>query len=376
MMRVVIYGGGRMALAVAAMLGADPRFETIMVAPDPEAAGPLPAGVARVQAGAPGQSLGQNLGQNRGQDMGRLLDGSAAVIMAGDSWAGTADIARLARRWGCHYLDVTENPASAGAIAEIAAGAAQGFAPGCGLAPGYLTALVADHMAPLGPEGRITAHVGVLPARRTNRLGYGNIWGVDGLLVEYGQPCLALRGGRAVTLDPLTEPETVTVAGESFESFTTAGSLDALVARSEGRLSDLVFKTLRYPGHLDYIRLLIDDLGLSRNRHLLRTLLINGLPVIEDDRILIALDVQAGPGAPVRRFEQVIPARRDATGHWHSAGLAATAAHVCAMADLLCHGLIDRAGFLPQGSVGLAPLRRSPFYASLDAQCLLPVMEA
>jgi len=39
-----------------------------------------------------------------------------AVIMAGDSWAGTADIARLARRWGCHYLDVTESPASAAAV--------------------------------------------------------------------------------------------------------------------------------------------------------------------------------------------------------------------------------------------------------------------
>lgn len=362
-MRILVHGTGPMAETIAETLAADGRFETVLIAPDPDApggAGALP-GVRRIKAPAVA-------------DMGQVLDGTAAVILAGESWAGAADIARLARRWGCHYLDVTENPASARAIAAIAEGAPQGFAPGCGLAPGYVTALVADHLAALGPEGRLVAHVGVLPARRTNRLGYGNIWGVDGLLVEYTQPCQAIRGGQRIALPPLTEAETVQIAGESFESFTTAGSLDALVAGA--KVGELVFKTLRYPGHLDYIRLLIDDLGLSANRHLLRTLLMNGLPRIEDDRVLIALDVQRGPGAPVRRFEQVLNARQGADGRRHSAGLAATAAHVCAVADLLCHGQVSRGGFLPQGSLPLALLRQSRFFAWLDTNTMLPVMEA
>lgn len=363
-MRILIYGAGRMAETIATTLAADGRFEAVLVAPDPDGAAnaPLP-GVRRLAA--PGST-----------EMGQLFAGMAAVIMAGEAWAGAADIARLARRWGCHYLDVTENPASARAIAAIADGAAQGFAPGCGLAPGYVTALVAGHLATLGPEGRLTAHVGVLPARRTNRLGYGNIWGVDGLLVEYTQPCLAIRGGQRVALPPLTEAGTLTLNGETFETFTTAGSLDALVEGAAGQVGELVFKTLRYPGHLDYIRLLIDDLGLSANRHLLRTLLMNGLPRIEDDRVLIAIEVQARPGAPVRRFEQALHARRDSEGRWHSAGLAATAAHVCAVADLLCHGRVAQRGFLPQGSLALPLLRQSPFFAWLDTDRMLPVMEA
>lgn len=356
-MRVVIYGAGRMAQTIAAAMGADGRYEAVLFSPDPDRM-------------APGSSGGSP------EALARLLQGTDAIIMAGDTWAGTADIARLARRWDCHYLDVTENPQSAEAIAAIAEGAPRGFAPGCGLAPGYVTALVAEHIEHCRPGARITAHVGVLPARRTNRLGYGNIWGVDGLLAEYSLPCLAIRDGRRVALPPLTEDEPVTLGGERFESFTTAGSLDALVARSEGRVDALVFKTLRYPGHLDYIRLLVEDLGLSKNRNLLRNLLMNGLPVVEDDRILIALDVQPGAGEPVRRFTQTLTATQDAQGQWHSAGLAATAAHVCAVADLLCQGAAPKSGYLPQGGMALSLLRQSAFFASLRCETMDPALEA
>lgn len=371
-MRVLIYGTGRMAQVIARVLASDARFETMLVSPDPDGTGAL----AGAGADPPrGDRVPEHRTVASTDDMERLLSATDAVIMAGNVWARTADIARLARRWGCHYLDVTENPASAAVIAGIAEGAPQGFAPGCGLAPGYVTALVAEHLRALGPEGRLTAHVGVLPAQRTNRLGYGDIWGVDGLLVEYTTPCQAIRGGRQATLPPLSELETVRVGGETLESFTTAGSLDALVARSQGQVAELVFKTLRYRGHLDYIRLLLDDLGLARNRPLLRSLLMNGLPVIEDDRIVIALDLSPGPGQPVRRLEQVLRATCDAAGGWHSAGLAATAAHVCAMADLLCHRRLARGGYLAQGSVPLALLRESRFFDPLNAETMLPQPE-
>lgn len=353
-----------MAAVISATLAGDGRFDTVLVTPDPDGGGLV--------------GIGPSVDLRTGfaiADMGRLLTGADAVIMAGGAWANTADIARLARRWGCHYLDVAESPASAEKVADIARGAAQAFAPGCGLAPGYVTALVGEHLQTLGRDGRITAHVGVLPQNRTNRLGYGNIWGVDGLLVEYTAPCEAIRAGRRVSLDPLSELEVVSVGGEVFESFTTAGSLDALVARSEGRVSDLVFKTLRYPGHLDYIRFLIEDLDLAGNRQGLRSLLMNGLPVIENDRILIALDIQRAPGLPVERLEQVLRARCDGAGQWHSAGLAATAAHVCAMADLLCQGRIAQTGCLPQGSVSLKALQESAFFAPLWAGTLHKAME-
>lgn len=363
---VLVYGAGRMADAVARTLADDPRFSVALAAPDPD-------GTVVAQGDLPRL---QRLSGDIDRQLAHLLAEVDAVVVAGDAWPGPAGIARLARTAGCHYLDITESPASAAAIAAIADGAAHGFAPGCGLAPGYVTGLVAEHVRRAGPQARIVAHVGVLPTSRTNRLGYGNLWGVDGLLVEYTGPCRALRDGVPVDLLPLSEYETVGVDGEAFESFTTAGSLDALVERSQGRVRELLFKTLRYPGHLDYMRFLLDDLGLARKRDQLRTLLMNGLPVVEDDRILIALDIQPTPDGPTKRYEQAIRATRTDEGTWQSATLAATAAHVCAVADLLCQGRLPQGGFLPPGTVPLDLLRSSRFFAPLRCDAVLPDPEA
>lgn len=353
---IVVHGVGRKAGTIADTLAADPRYRVRLVAPEPEPGQPEPRlhpAVERVPAGV--------LGAVREG----MLAGAAAVIMAGEVWDSTANVARLARRAGCHYLDVDESPSAAAAIAAIAEGAPGCFAPACGLAPGYVTALVAGRLRRAGPGARVTVHVGVLPARRVNRLGYGNLLGVDGLLLEYSSPCRAIRQGRQILLLPLTEREEIAIGGERFESFTTAGSLDALVAAPGLQARELVFKTLRYPGHLDYMRFLLDDLRLAGDRNRLRSLLMNGLPTIDEDRVLIALDLTPAGAAVPERFEQVIPARRLPDGTWASAGIAATAAHVCALADLLCSGRLVHPGFLPQGVVGLDALRSSPFFAPL-----------
>ncbi|MFC7705425.1 saccharopine dehydrogenase family protein [Plastorhodobacter daqingensis] len=352
--QILVHGAGRMAHAIANTLAVDPRYAVLLSAPDPEPGHstlPLLPSVQRTVANLSAAPDGQ-------------LSGLSAIIMAGDVWANTTDIARIAHDVGCHYLDISENPGSTAEIARLAEGARQCFVPACGLAPGYVTALTAERMRSAGPGAQVTAHVGVLPTRRVNRLGYGNLLGIDGLLVEYFSPCLAIREGRQVTLSPLAELESVVLAGEAFESFTTAGSLDALVRAPEVAVDGLVFKTLRYPGHLDYMRFLIDDLGLAQRRHQLRSLLMNGLPPIDEDRVLIALDIIRADGAR-EWFEQVIPMQPGPDGAWCSAGVMATAAHVCAMADLLCRGVLNRAGFLSQAAVSPRLLEQSPFFAPL-----------
>jgi saccharopine dehydrogenase-like NADP-dependent oxidoreductase len=88
-------------------------------------------------------------------------------------------------------------------------------------------------------------------------------------------PCLALRNGHLTNLARLSEPETVFLNDEAFEAFTKADSLDAPTRACQGRVGEVVFKTLRYPGHLDYIRFLLDDLddlGLLPRRYQFRDL--------------------------------------------------------------------------------------------------------
>ncbi|MDZ4135983.1 MAG: saccharopine dehydrogenase NADP-binding domain-containing protein, partial [Paracoccaceae bacterium] len=198
--RVVVCGAGRMGVCIAQTLAADPRFAVTLAAQDAES--------LRAPA-AQGLDTAALTGPFR-EALGRLLAGADAVILA-DSTAIAAEVAALAVARGCHYLDIVESPASALAVADVAAsvglsgaglsgvgplgGDAACLAPACGLAPGYVTALAGAMLDRAGPKAAITVHVGVLPAIRVNRLGYGDIWGIDGLLSEYTAPCLAIRGG-------------------------------------------------------------------------------------------------------------------------------------------------------------------------------------
>jgi saccharopine dehydrogenase-like NADP-dependent oxidoreductase len=210
-----------------------------------------------------------------------------------------------------------------------------------------------------GPGADITAYVGVLPAQKTNRLGYGNIWGVDGLIAEYTHPAEAIVNGQAVTQPPLDGFETLTVNGHPFEAFTTSGSLGSLVHHYAGRIQRLQFKTLRFRGHLDYIRFLLDDLKLSKRLYMFRNLLLNGLDDIQDDQVILHL-LDRDPQAP-RRITHVFSAAPRPDGRLRSAVADVTALHVCAVVEALSEGLAPGKGVLHHHDLSLEVLTATRF---------------
>ncbi|MDP3861368.1 MAG: saccharopine dehydrogenase C-terminal domain-containing protein [Phaeovulum sp.] len=354
---VLVLGAGRMGRRIARMLGADARFSATISSRDAD---------ALALAAASGLHTAAFAGAGLRDDLYTLLAGVRAVILT-DAAMAPAEVARLALERGCNYLDIFEDTGAAAQVAALAGGAGDlCLAPGCGLAPGYVTALAAELLAQAGPQSETTVFVGVLPAKRENRLGYANIWGIDGLLDEYTNPCLALQGGALTELAPLTQTETLRLGGTEFEAFTTAGSLDALARRHAGKVGGLVFKTLRYPGHLDYMQFLLQDLGLAARLYQLRALLTTALPETADDRVLIAIRQRATPDAPEVWTRQELRAAADEAGAPASAAATATAAHACAMIDLICSGSLPRAGLISPGDIGPALLRQSRFFAALD----------
>lgn len=346
---VLVLGAGRMARRIARMLGEDGRFAAVLASRDAEAL-----------TGLDGFNRLAPLTGTLHEALSVACRGQRAVILA-DPTLPAPDVARAALAAGAHYLDIAESASSGAAIARRAQEAAEAglcLAPGCGLAPGYVTSLAAEALDRAAPADQITVFVGVLPTEPMNRLGYANIWGFEGLVSEYTGPCSALRKGHPVELPPLTERETICLDGGAFEAFTTSGSLDALVQTSAGKVADLVFKTLRYPGHLDYIRFLLEDLGLSRRLYQFRTLLTTALPRIEEDRVLIAIRHRSQ--GQERWDSRLFTAGRDPEGRIVSAVSTATAAHVCATLDLILGGQ-TAPGLIAPGQVRPALLRRSPF---------------
>jgi len=350
--KIVIVGGGRSGTAIARVFGADRAFSPLVLDIDYDRVRLL-------------QAEGLNAAQVSGTDldgMGQALKGAAAVICAAPP-SVVPSTAKAARAAGCVYLDLCEDPKALRAVFEIAAGAETPFAPGCGLAPGLISLMVDDLVTRSGPEAEITAYVGVLPAKKINRLGYGNMWDIEALIAEYTQPCAALADGKVVGLAPLDNLETVTISGETFEAFTTSGTLDALVSHYEGRLKGLTFKTLRYHGHLDYISFLLDDLGLSKRLYLMRNLLLTGLERIEDDRVIVHLTccVGAQERTQTRLFSPSSLSRQTPT----SALAHISAYHVCSVADILVRGLAPRKGLLHHGDLSLEILSNSAFSKAL-----------
>lgn len=351
---VLVLGAGRMANRIGQMLSQNPRFAPVI-------------GTREGDATTADDTLPRlpPLTGTLHELLTSAMRGRHAVILA-DPSLPASDVARAAIGAGCHYLDISENAASGAAVAalgEAARAAGVTLAPGCGLAPGLVTALAAEALDGAGPDEDITVFVGVLPARAENRLGYANIWGIEGLVSEYSTPCLALRGGHLVEVTPLSDAETIYLDGTEFEAFTTAGSLDALARSHEGRVGGLVFKTLRYPGHLDYVRFLLDDLGLAKRLYLFRSLLSTAMPHVEDDRVFMCIRRRKGNTESSRTV--TLAAGPDANGILVSGVSTATAAHVCATLDLIVQGQTED-GFVAPGTIALKALQMSVFLDHLD----------
>lgn len=135
--------------------------------------------------------------------------------------------------------------------------------PDCGLAPGMANVLATAGIARLDRADEVHIRVGGLPLRPRPPLDYMMVFSMYGLLNEYLGFATALRGGKRVEVETLTEEEELTFPKPvgKCEAFVTLGGTSTMPWTFEGKVKTLDYKTVRYPGHAARIRLL-RDLGL------------------------------------------------------------------------------------------------------------------
>ena len=148
--------------------------------------------------------------------------GHYAVINAGPFFL-TEAVARAAVRSGVHYLDLTEDIASARTVRELAAGADKALIPQCGLAPGFVSIVANDIADRFESLDTLSMRVGALPEYPTNSLSYNLTWSTDGVINEYCEPCAVIVNGQACEVQPLEHLEEFHLDGVSYESFNTFG---------------------------------------------------------------------------------------------------------------------------------------------------------
>jgi len=276
----------------------------------------------------------------------------------------TPIIAGAAREANSHYFDLTEDVESTRIVKQLADGAHSAFVPQCGLAPGFISIVANDVAQRFDTLRDVSMRVGALPTFPNNALKYNLTWSTDGLINEYCNPCEAIVDGQLRETAALEEIEHFSLDGIDYEAFNTSGGLGTLCESLEGKVQNLNYKTVRYPGHRDIVKMLIRDLELGKieRRPILKDVLETSIPMTKQDVVLVFVSVV---GTRAGRLEQESYAKKiyaqNVNGQLLSAIQLTTASGICAMVDLVVSGKLPQRGLVRQEQTKLSDFLSNRF---------------
>ena len=297
-------------------------------------------------------------------------------------------LARAAVEAGTNFCDLGGNNAVVDAELALdaeARAAGVNIIPDCGLAPGMVSVLAAHGAARFRELDELHIRVGGLPQQPRPPLDYQIVFSVEGLINEYVERARVIRAGRIVEVESMTELEHLDFPAPfgRMEAFQTSGGTSTLPETFAGRVRELDYKTIRYPGHCERFKLLI-DLGLASSeevevegarlapRRLLGEMLYRHLPADEPDLVFIRLEfvgrLKADEGALREQLVETgqVSAEEASSGLFDHV-LRAAARSAQAQPARLRYDIIDRF----DARTGLsAMMRTTAFPASVVAQMM------
>jgi saccharopine dehydrogenase-like NADP-dependent oxidoreductase len=341
---IVIVGAGKIGSMIAEFLGSSGDYAVTVVDRSAQQLERLETSVTIKKAA---------MDITQGDALQKLLSGKFAVLSAAPYHA-TRLIAEAAKAGGAHYLDLTEDVASTRAVKQLAAGARTAFIPQCGLAPGFITIVAADLASRFDQLNDVRMRVGALPEFPSNALNYNLTWSTDGVINEYCEPCEAIVNGQLRETQPLEELEEFSLDGILYEAFNTSGGLGTLCETLAGKVRNLNYRTIRYPGHAAIMKALLNDLRLRDRRELLKDILENAVPITLQDVVIVFVTVsgmRAGQLMQETYANKIYAAPMG--GRVRSAIQITTAGGICAVLDMLSAGELPQSGLIRQEEIGM-----------------------
>lgn len=293
----------------------------------------------------------------------KLIQGHRAALSACPYFL-TPIIAGAAKEANAHYFDLTEDVESTRIVKQLAENASSAFVPQCGLAPGFISIVANDVAKKFDALRDVSMRVGALPIFPNNALKYNLTWSTDGLINEYCNPCEAIVDSQLRETSALEEIEHFSLDGIDYEAFNTSGGLGTLCESLAGKVQNLNYKTVRYPGHRDIVKMLIRDLELGKidRRPILKNILETSIPMTKQDVVLVFVSVI---GMRNGRLEQESYAKKiyaqEVNGQLLSAIQLTTASGICAMVDMVVQGLLPQQGMVRQEQASLADFTANRF---------------
>ncbi len=312
-MNFLVIGSGMMGSALAFDLARSHGVERVTLADEnleraKEAAARIPSKIVQPVA----------LDANDSASVVATMRGHSCAIGAVSHRLNFA-LSRAAIEAGVHFCDLGGNDAVVEqqlSLSDDAKRANVLIVPNCGLAPGLANILAARGAEQFDSVDAIKMRVGGLPQHPQPPMNYQLVFSAEGLVNEYSGKSTVIRDGKIAYVDALTEIEEIEFPAPfgMLEAFHTSGGASLTPKMFAGKIRHLDYKTIRYPGHCEKFKTLL-ELGFGSHepitfgsnilteREIFIELLKRKLPSAEADVVLLRVSISGTRSGRMRRLE-------------------------------------------------------------------------
>jgi lysine 6-dehydrogenase len=351
-MRVVVLGAGLVGGAIARDLARGGEFEVTVVDSSEVALARLAgeAGIVAVRTDLSASGA-----------VRRAVEGQDLVVGAVPGHMGLATLRRVLE-CAKPVVDISFFPEDPFALDALAREKEVPALVDCGIAPGCSNLILGRMETELETVERFVCLVGGLPLVRSWPWEYKAGFSPADVLEEYTRPARYVAGGQVVTVPALSEPELVEFPGlGTLEAFNTDGLRTLL---STVKAPFMQEKTMRYPGHIEKIRVLRESGFFAtepvevasvkvRPLDLTSRLLFPLWHLAEGEEDLTAMRVSVEGGRQVHRSFEMLDRYDPVTG---TTSMARTTGYTCTAAvRLLAQGVYRQVGISPPEFLGREP---------------------
>lgn len=356
-MKILVLGAGRMGHgAVFDLIYNSPEVESVTIADyDLAKAETLAAEInnAKLQS--------ERIDASNYSDVVELMRGHDSAISCVNYWYNS-ELSKAAIETKTNFCDLGGNNYVVDeqlALDAQAKNAGINVIPDCGLAPGMVSILAVHGANRFDEIEEIHIRVGGLPQNPKPPLDYQLVFSVEGLINEYIEKARVIRNGEIHEIESMTEIESLAFDGfPALEAFQTSGGTSTLPDTFLGKIKELDYKTIRYSGHCEKFKTMI-DLGLCSSEEILinnfkiaprkvfGAALQQSLPADEPDYVLIRLEFSGVKNGETKRLRYDIVDKYDEQTNL-SAMMRTTAFPASVIAQMMAKGDVKMRGATPQ----------------------------
>jgi saccharopine dehydrogenase-like NADP-dependent oxidoreductase len=217
----------------------------------------------------------------------RAVDGADIVIGSVPGFMGYAMLERVIRA-GKNIVDISYFPEDPFGLNDLAEEKRVTAVVDSGVAPGMANIILGDHMRKMEVT-RYECYVGGIPKSRNAPFEYKSPFPVLEVLEEYAGSGSMVEDGKVVVRPMLSETMTIDLDRVGTLACLNSDGLRTLIRTTD--IPDMFEKTLRYPGHVDMMRI-FKDAGF-----------LNLTPIQVKDASVRPIDVTASLLSPLWRYE-------------------------------------------------------------------------